>query len=137
MLRALAVVTLVLAAPAGAETGRPAPLGTGLEGAWRVVGVGGEALLPDDDVFVTLVEGQLSGKNGCNRIMGPFASEGATLRLGPLAGTRMACPGRAAEVEARVDAALATVTGWRRDGEALELLAETGVVLRAHVNDRP
>lgn len=137
MRRALPLVAMLLAAPAGAETGRPAPSGPGLEGAWRVVAVAGEALLDGDDVVLTLVEGHLSGSNGCNRLMGLFTLGGAVLTLGPLAATRMACPGRAGEVEQRVNAALESVTGWRRQGDELEFLAAGSVVLHAIVNDQP
>jgi hypothetical protein len=45
--------------------------------------------------------------------------------------TRMACFGRAAEVEAWFVQAASRVDGWRRDGEALELLDGALPVLRA------
>jgi heat shock protein HslJ len=34
---------------------------------------------------------RVSGDTGCNRYMGPFLQEGASLRFGDLASTRMAC----------------------------------------------
>lgn len=38
-------------------------------------------------------EGRISGRAGCNRFSGPFTQRGAVLTTGPIAATRMLCPG--------------------------------------------
>lgn len=74
--------------------------------------------------------GQASGSSGCNRFVGGFELNDDTLTLGPLAGTRMACPGAAMELESRFHAALASVTGYAIDGEVLTLKGPGGPVAR-------
>lgn len=69
----------------------------------------------------TFKAGTLSGSSGCNRYSTSYAVEGDTLRLGTVAGTRMACGSPAAEVEAAFTAALARVARWHTDGEQLVL----------------
>ncbi|RKQ93410.1 heat shock protein HslJ [Solirubrobacter pauli] len=78
---------------------------------------GWEAATPS----ATFKAGTLSGSSGCNRYSTSYAAEGDTLRLGTVAGTRMACGSPAAEVEAAFTAALARVARWRTDGEQLVL----------------
>lgn len=55
---------------------------------------------------------------------------GNTLTFGPLAGTRMACPAPAMDLERRFQAALASVTGYAINGEVLTLESLDGPVAR-------
>lgn len=110
----------------------PAPLaGTH----WRLTELPGEeGFAVDPELRAHLVldgeEGRVSGSSGCNRIVGTFTLDGDTLSIGPLAGTRMACPPPAMELERRVHAALAAVTGYSIDGERLTLEGPDGPVAR-------
>jgi heat shock protein HslJ len=81
--------------------------------------------MPQDVVVmspsVTFSEGRVAGTTGCNRYMGAYEVEGDSLAFGPIATTMMACPPPADAVERAYVAALASVTGWRRDGDQLVL----------------
>lgn len=75
---------------------------------------------------------QVSGFSGCNRYMGGFSSDGASvhgtpIKFGPLAGTMMACP-EGEDVERRYLAVLGRVDAYRMDGDSLFLLAGDKVV---------
>jgi copper homeostasis protein (lipoprotein) len=110
----------------------PAPLaGT----YWRLADLpGDEGFAVDPGLRAHLVlggeEGRVSGSSGCNRLIGTFTLDGDALSFGPLAGTRMACPQPAMELERRFYAALASVTGYAIDGEVLTLEGPDGPVAR-------
>ena len=93
--------------------GRPAAMGAG----------GRPATLQFDE------EGRVAGFGGCNRIAGPYAMTGDSLRLGPLVMTRMACS-EGMELETAFAAALDSVERYRREGSALELLRASDVIAR-------
>ena len=60
---------------------------------WLLEDLGGSGAL--DRVQATLAfpaRGKVAGKSSCNRFMGPAEIDGNSIKLGPLAGTRMACP---------------------------------------------
>jgi copper homeostasis protein (lipoprotein) len=71
---------------------------------------------------------QVSGSGGCNRITGSFTLEGDQMRLGPLAGTMMACA-NGMEQEQRFLKSLNRVERYRISGQQLELLDASGAVL--------
>lgn len=73
---------------------------------------------------------RVSGSSGCNRLTGTYTQDGDALTFGPLAGTRMACPEPAMDLERRFHAALEGVTGYSIDGEALTLEGPDGPVAR-------
>lgn len=71
---------------------------------------------------------RVSGSTGCNRISGTFTHQGATLRFGMLAMTRVACvPDRSATENAFV-AALEATTSQAIANETLELRDASGTV---------
>lgn len=74
----------------------------------------------------TFAGGRVSGSSGCNRYAGSYTAEGDRLELGPVAGTRMACPPPADAVERQFLARLERVAGWRLDGEELVLRDDEG-----------
>lgn len=76
--------------------------------------------------------GRVMGNDGCNRLVGTATVDGNALRIGPLAGTRMACLQGQAEADAFA-AALARVQRYAIRGEVLELAdAEGATLLRLH-----
>ncbi len=114
--------------------------GAMLEGsAWRAVLVGDAPLSADDGVTIAFADDRVSGRSGCNRFTGGYEAgalssdaPGAPLAFGPLAGTRMACPGRGDEVEAQVLPALEGADGFLLDASGrLLLLSGAGIVLVA------
>lgn len=116
---------LLAVAPASLAQLPDTPIGT-----WRVEAIGSSTLpaaLRADITFTA--EGRVHGTGGCNRFMGGYTLEGATLRFGPIAGTRMACEAPAMEQETRFHDALATVRGWRMDGPSLLLTDGAGAAV--------
>ncbi len=101
-------------------------------GDWKLVRLGDASVKAADGqreaylVFDT-EEPRVAGSGGCNRVNGGFELDGANLRFGRLAATRMACP-EGLEQEQRFLAALEGVTRHRIDGSHLELLDATGAV---------
>ncbi len=73
-------------------------------------------------------EPRMAGWGGCNRIMGRYTLEGATLRFDGIAGTRRACL-QEDGAEDRFLAALSGVRGWRIEGGVLKLLSAGGGTL--------
>jgi len=100
-------VTWVLATLAG----KPAP-----------VGAGGKRVELQFDAD----EGRAAGFSGCNRYTGSYVRDGAAqhgspLRLGPMAGTLMACE-EGAELERAYLQMLGSVTAFRFEGDTLVLM---------------
>ena len=104
-----------------------------LEGpAWDLVEIGGVPAAEGAEIL--FAEGRLSGSSGCNRFTGAFEVSGERVVVGPLAGTRMACPAPFGEQEQRHYEALAGVGQFDFDAEGQLMLIdyETGdVVVRA------
>ena len=123
--RTTLLACLALAAPGAFAQGGARPAG-----AWIVEAIGGTPLAggPRADITFT-AEGGVHGTTGCNRFMGGFTLDGASLRFGPTAGTRMACPPPAMEQERRFHEALEAVRGWQAEGDALLLTDGTGATV--------
>jgi heat shock protein HslJ len=81
--------------------------GTGEAAVWRFGAVNGEPTVGETAITFGR-DGSVSGSTGCNRFTGRGVMDGATLVIeGPLATTRMACPGEALTTqEDRILAAL-------------------------------
>lgn len=69
-------------------------------------------------------QGRFSGSSGCNRIIGGYHVDGNELRISPVGGTKMACPGEEAQqVEASFLKALRETTRFEVQGDVLNLYA--------------
>jgi heat shock protein HslJ len=130
------------AAPMGDTAAAPAAdSAAALEGTdWRLVELGGAPVARQErnhPGFRLVAEGRkVQGSAGCNRMMGSYTLQGTTLKFGPLASTRMACPRM--EIETKFLAALHATTRYELaernltlyGGDAplarLEAAAETG-----------
>jgi len=116
--------------PSGVET---API-TSLAGPyWRLTHLGEEPVRTprsprEAHLVFDAAAAQVAGSDGCNRLMGSFEVAGARLAFGPIAGTKMACPGVMAEAD-RFGALLEQVRSWRIDAGALRLSDEAGRTL--------
>lgn len=73
-----------------------------------------------------MADGRITGSTGCNRFFGKAEFSGATLRIGDLGMTRMACFDGAGLNERRFTSALAAATGWRVDASRLILETAQG-----------
>ncbi len=92
---------------------------------WQLIQLGGETIRPQEGCFtVTLAaeKGQISGVGACNRLSGTYKSdEKRSLKIGPLAATRMACPDLKRE-QAFIEA-LESATHYDMDGPMLLILS--------------
>jgi heat shock protein HslJ len=108
-----------------------------LEGSsWKLVSYhdGESALvsvLNGTEITAAFAESKLSGSAGCNNYFASYDFEGETLTLGPAATTRKMCaePEGIMEQERAYLAALASVAGYRVEGERLELLDAEGALV--------
>ena len=88
---------------------------------WRLGSVDGVVVPDVVEATALFTAGRVAGRGGCNRYTGLYAVDGAALTLGPIASTRMACPGAAGTVEGAFFAALERVAGYAVDGAVLAL----------------
>lgn len=91
---------------------------------WKLVELNGrpvQALPGEREAHLLLFSGQASGSSGCNKLMGRYTVSAGTLRIGPLASTRMACPPAMMEQETTLIAALDHPSIYRITGETLSL----------------
>ena len=138
LMAAVAILALAGCAADGgvAETKLP-PLGGSLEGGpWLIESVNGVAIDPKVRADITFDPGDhntsaVFGTGGCNRFRGGWQQTGSTIKLGPLAGTMMACePSSKMDVEMKVLRSLeaATTVSFNGDGSAMLTAADGGVV---------
>jgi heat shock protein HslJ len=108
--------------------------GSGSPSMWRFGAVDGEPAIGDTEITFG-PDGSISGTTGCNRFNGRGEMvEGALVIAGPLATTRMACPGEAITMqEDRILAALQgrLSIGFDPFSQSLQLVNEdAGITLR-------
>ncbi|CUH54146.1 META domain-containing protein [Shimia marina] len=101
-------------------------------GAWLVVRINGEDVAGDRLPQMEFGEdGRVSGTSGCNRFNGSYTAKGSALEFGPLASTRMACPGALGAQEMTFFQALETVVGHAvQDGHTVFVDAEGTAVIK-------
>jgi heat shock protein HslJ len=92
-------------------------------GQWRIEQARTEPIIDKRKAQLTLgADGQLSGHTSCNTMTASFTLDGANLRVGPIATTRMACGPLQLEQEDRILTALELAVSARvRDDGLLEL----------------
>lgn len=107
----------------GRAAGSPASASPSLVGtAWRVEDLGGESVPADADGTLDFAEaGRIAGRAFCNRFSGKVDISGSTIRIGPLAATKMACGQPAMERETRFLQALQKADRFTVDGASLRI----------------
>src|SRR5262249_35711248 len=108
------------------------------DGEWTLVSLDRQPLPHEARPPTALFEGtRVSGFGGCNRYVGQVVekSPGAIV-VGPLAGTKMACPPPAMEIEDRFLAAMSLVTRYSFVGGHLVLSAADGGTARELMFER-
>lgn len=125
-----AVLTLVAAGEAVATMDRsndPAALnGT----AWTLSALPGRTLMPASQVTLEFANGTLQGTDGCNRYHGPYTADAEGFRLsGTIASSMMACPEPLMQQATVFIDALSQARATRMEGNQLDLLDASGVVL--------
>jgi putative lipoprotein len=102
----------------------------GLEGVeWRLIGLGDAPVAAADGPPPTLhfdtAAHRFGGSSGCNRVTGGYATDGDSLALTAIAGTRMACL-HGMEMEQHFLASLDQVRAWQVGGHTLTLADAAG-----------
>lgn len=114
----------------GRQIGRPGG-GAEITGvSWRPVTIGADTIPDNSGVFVLFeVDGSVTGHGGCNRFTGSLASSDSGIAVGQLASTRMACSEEIMNREMAFMEAVQQTTGFRGDGQRMNLLDSEGNVL--------
>ncbi len=114
------------------ETCEQAKSDAGLENtSWRIVRLGKTDIAAKGgrEPYLLLKEEESSfvATVGCNQLVGQFVRQGDRLGFKPGASTMMACPPPLDDWEARLTAALTQTSSWQVNGQALELLDDSGM----------
>ena len=109
---------------------------------WRLVELGGQPILVRDGARAPFLRfdaesSMLHGHGGVNSLFGPYALDGAALRVENLASTRMAGPPEAMELERAFAAAIQSARSVRVRGQELHLLDDSGQPLARLVAPDP
>jgi heat shock protein HslJ len=79
------------------------------------------SLVPDSAITLNFTDDGVNGQ-ACNGYTGSFSQDGDSIAIGPIAGTRMMCPGEGVmEQERMYFAALEAATTWSVNGPTLTL----------------
>lgn len=109
----------------------PVIAGTLAGSLWHVEDINGGGVIDNARVEIGFDGETVSGRSGCNSFRGRWQSDGATIRLGPLASTGKACPPALMDMEGKFLATLAAVTRVRFDATgAAFLTAPDGRIVR-------
>jgi len=86
-----------MSAPATSASTTSAPTTIDLAGTeWRLEDLGGAGIIDNSQATLAFPEaGRVAGNGSCNRFMGQVTITGSSIKIGPLAGTRMACASEA------------------------------------------
>jgi len=93
-----------------------------INGNYEINSVNGEKN-SHDDLQITFNESEksVSGYSGCNRFTGSFVITGSTIKIGPLASTRMACQPEKNDIESKMLQALSDVNSFTIENGILTL----------------
>ena len=100
---------------------------------WKLIELNGRPVqtFPGErEAHILLFSGHASGSSGCNKLMGRYTVSAGTLRIGPLASTRMACPPAMMEQETTLTATFDRPSSYRITGETLTLFDGDTVLAR-------
>ncbi len=102
---------------------------------WRLSKLGNAAVAPlpggrQPSFRFDPAQKRVSGYAGCNNFFGSYELAGTSLKFGPLAATRRACPEPQSSVETKYLKALARVQGWKLEAGELMLVANGEVLAR-------
>jgi len=120
---AFGALLCVVGCMAPAEKNREALVGP----VWVAEDIGGRGVIDFLQSSIAFTEtGEVTGSGGCNAFRGRYTRDGSALTIGPLAGTRKACPPAVMNQEAAFHEALGRVRGYRFANGLLYLLDAGG-----------
>ncbi len=101
---------------------------------WRPVSVGDEAIPEDAGLYLLFeVDGSIKGNGGCNSFFGSLQQADSGIEVGPLGGTRMACPETIMNRETAFMNAVQKLRDFQTGNDGMSLLDEDGNVLARFV----
>lgn len=101
---------------------------------WRPIMVGDETIADDSGMYISFeVDGSIKGHGGCNGFFGSLEQTESGIGVGPLGGTRMACPTAIMDRETRFMEAVGKTTDFQSSKEGMSLLDEDNGVLARFV----
>jgi heat shock protein HslJ len=107
------------------EAHATAPSLTGTE--WVLEDLGGSGVIDDAQATLAfLSDGKVAGRGSCNRFTGTAEIGASDIKIGPLASTRMLCPGAVMNQETKYLKALQSAQRFERDGSTL-LVYSSGI----------
>ena len=130
---ALALAALVVLAGCGDSADSADDPGVDPSGReWVLQELGGEPVMDEPTIDLTIADDQVTGSAGCNQYVGTADFGDGTLVIEPeVAQTMMACPDDVTAQEQAYLETLMTVTGWSATEDELQLLdADDTVVAR-------
>jgi heat shock protein HslJ len=90
---------------------------------------GSEWGMAGTEQYIQFRDGHVAGHSGCNRFTGSYKQQGETLKLGPLASTKMACAPDRMKEERTWFHMLGKVRGFEATHLVLKLKAADGKVI--------
>ena len=101
---------------------------------WRPVTVGDDMIPADTNLYVRFeVDGSIKGHGGCNSFFGSLEQADSGIAVGPLGGTRMACPEAIMDREMTFMEAVGKTRGFQSGKDNMGLLDEDGNILATFV----
>ena len=122
-----ATIDVYMILPKDGSPGAPASPAATLENTqWKLVSIGDTPAIFSADARETgfklhAGDRRLSGSGGCNRLIGGYELNAGALKFAPGGTTMMACPGELMQQESDFVTALTMTSGYRIDGNTLEL----------------
>ena len=100
-------------------TNTPAPETPPLVGAWNLVQLNGQPLVPGTIISANFNNGQVSGNGGCNTFNATYTTNGNNVTISYPAGTQIACPPEVMEQETAFYQALSSAATYQISGPNL------------------
>ena len=101
---------------------------------WQPIMVGEETIPEDSGMYIRFeVDGSIKGHGGCNAFFGSLERTDSGIGVGPLGGTRMACPEAVMDRETAFMDAVGKTTDFQSSKERMSLLNEDDGVLARFV----
>ena len=101
---------------------------------WRPIMVGDETIPEDSGMYIRFeVDGSIKGHGGCNAFFGSLEKTDSGIGVGPLGGTRTACPQAIMDRETAFMEAVGKLTDFQSGGGSMSLLGEDDTVLATFV----
>lgn len=118
-LQAFNVAGTMVSQDARVNVTQPPPPTPPLQGAWNLLQMNGQPLLPTVLLTASFNNGQVSGNGGCNTFNASYSTSGNNVTIGPPVGTQIACDPEIMQQEQQYFQALSSVATYEFSGPNL------------------